>query len=182
MRLARLKLIGMAPFWILNPIKLHPGNRISPLLDIDKLTPTQKDIIDKSILAREVILLSGDASQEVIPGTTDQIIMFDGNTVDTEDIPEEQDTIPEIISVTTISPEDLEEQAVEEDGWVIEKKFYDEADILLDKHHSTIIKYIKALPQEDDNLTLLHACEEVEREGKKRSSVLNAIETAISEY
>jgi hypothetical protein len=176
MRLVRLKLREPTPFWILRPITLQKGKEFSPLLNIDNLTDDQKNTINRSVLAHEISLY--DADGDLIEGTLANANKVYGNIVPVEDVPEEADVLPEIVSVTV----DEDEDEPEEDEEPITESHYEDARILVARNGNTVKKAISLLPKTEENLTLLHACLEVEAEGKSRDGVMYSIQKAISEY
>lgn len=173
MRLVRLQLRGTCPFWILNPIRLHKDQETSPLLNIDLLTDKERDIINKSVKAKDIWLLDSQGSR--INGTLEDIVRSITRVVSIEDIPIEEESMPEIVSVTAEDPE-------EEEEYIIDPRYFEEARILLKKHHSTIKKTVMALDLEDDNLMLLHACLHEETVGRQRAVIISALQKKISEF
>jgi len=159
------------------PIRLHDKHTVSPVVDIDLLTELQKNIINRSIQHHEICLLDADNKQ--LKGSLKDVNMINGNFVSTEDIEEEPETLPDMVSVTVGG--ETEETEVEEDG-AIKEEFFDEARILLKRNGNTIKKSLLALNNTDDNLMLLHACYEEEEKGKNRNGVLTTIQSKISEY
>jgi hypothetical protein len=177
MRLVRLKLREPTPFWILKPINLQRGNPTSPMLNIDALTDKQKDVINKAVTNKEISLYDGDNNP--VGGNLDRVNIVCGNLISVDDIEEEKELYPEIISVTTAEDFDIFE---EEKVIAISTETYEKARVLLDRNGHTSKKMILSLKKSDNNLELLHACLEVESEDKKRVSVLRAIEASVSEY
>lgn len=177
MRLVRLQLRGSCPFWILNPIRLHKDKETSPLIDVDLLTDREKDIINKSVRAKDIWLLNSEGNR--INGTLEYIGMSMTQSVSTDDVLIEEESMPEIVSVTADDPEEEED---EDDEYIIDPKYFEDARILLKKHHSTIKKTIAALEIEDENLMLIHACLHEETIGKQRAGIILALQKKIMEF
>jgi folate-dependent phosphoribosylglycinamide formyltransferase PurN len=171
MRLIRLKLRGSVPFWILKPIMLQEGQETSPLIDVDVLTDDQKDIINKSIGRHEVSLYDPDGAR--IEGNLSNVNVMDGNRVTVEDIEEEEELYPEIISVTVDEPEEEE---------VVPPEVYADAQVLLSKNGNTVKKLVSAMKKNAFNHMVQSVSLELEAAGKNRQGVLHYIEKAISEY
>ncbi len=176
MRLVKLKLRGSCPFWMMPPIRLHERQDTSPLVNIDKLSDAQKDIINKSVRAQEIMLFDPEGIR--VFGSLNDVGIAMDTYVSVEDVPEE-DIIPEMVSVTVDDPVVEDE---EDDGWTIKPEYYEEAKILLKKNGNTIKKAVFALDKTDEHLMLLHACLQTEDNDKKRDGVINAIQAKISEY
>jgi len=181
MRLVRLKLRGGCPFWNLSPIKLTQENPISPMINIDLLSEPQVELINKSYKYGEIAILGQDGI--VVAGNLHTVNIVEGNYVSNDDVEEDLDTIPEIVSITIGEDgecEKLEEEFVEPEGPTDED--FDEAKILLNRNGNTAMKVIRTLEQSDKNLMLLHACLVVENENKSRSGVVHTIQQTISGY
>mgnify|MGYP005838220359 CR=1 FL=1 len=179
MRLVKLKLREPNPYWILNPIVLSQKDNISPFIDADKLPQKAIDAINKSVDSKVIFLL--DNNGDIINGRINDINIFDCNHISADDLEdsEEQDMIPEFISVTVPIEEekDDEEDAVEEVSVEVKQN----AKILLSKNGNTVKATIKSLPNDNDTLTLLHICHDLESSNKNRSGILKVIEQKIME-
>lgn len=182
MRLVRLKLRG-CPFWNMPPIRLNEENNVSPLLDIDKLTENQREVIDKSDAVGDIMILAADGIR--IHGGLEHVNIIDGSDcISVADI-EDDDAIPDIVSVTVSEdePEEIEEPPQSTEMTEEEKaKLANEARILLNRNGNTIKKMIASMEKTDNNLALLHECLVSESNGKAREGVLFVIQQAISEY
>jgi hypothetical protein len=160
------------------PINLHGDKIVSPLINIDLLSDLQQDIINKSIKAKDIMLL--DQDDNAIIGLLSDVNVIIGNNIDTSDIVEENnslDDLPEIVSVTDDEPE---EQETEE--FSIPDVYFKHAQVLLKKNGNTVKKTLQAFENTEENLMLLHACLQEEIKDKNRSGVLSIIQSCISEY
>ena len=173
MRLIRLKLRGSAPFWIMKPINLQKGQETSPLINIDILTDIQKDVINQAINRQEVSIYDPDGNR--IIGNLNNVNRVEGNRVAVDDVEEDEELYPEIISVTVTDEPEPEEPQIPE-------KTYKDADVLLSKNGNTIKKLISRMRKTPKNRTLLSVCLEKEPTGLNRQGVLNYIKKIISEY
>jgi hypothetical protein len=181
MRLVRLKLRG-CPFWNMPPIRLNEENNVSPLLDIDKLTENQREVIDKSDAIGDIMILAADGTR--IHGGLEHVNIIDGSDcISVADI-EEEEIMPDIVSVTVSEdePEEVEEPPQTEPTEEEKMKMANEARILLNRNGNTIKKMIASMEKTDSNLMLLHVCLTAESNGKAREGVLFAIQQAISEH
>jgi len=178
MRLVRLKLRG-CPFWNLPPIKLNEKNSVSPVLNVDLLSDVQREVIDKSDAVGDIMILSPDGAR--IHGGLGHVNIIDGSDcVSMADI-EEDDMIPEIVSVTVSEQAEEEMEEVIEQTEEDQEKLVNAALIMLNRNGNTIKKMVAAMEKTDENLALLHACLVTENAGKAREGVLFAIQQAISE-
>jgi len=185
MKLVRLKLRGSSPFWNMPPIRLYEKQETSPLINIDLLNDEQRSVINKSIKSQDIFLL--DAEGKRIKGNLDDVKIVSEINISTEDIEEDLNLMPQLVSVTVDNKSDTnideyEEEEEEEEGWTISEKYFEQAIILLKRNGNTVKKTVLAFKKSDNNLMLLHACLEKELKGKKRNSVTMAIQTKISEY
>lgn len=178
MRLVKLKLREPNPFWMMGSINLTQSDKESPYLDVDKLTENQAQVINLSSRNKHVFIL--DSEGNTLTQGLQEANVISGDFVCTEDIEEEEDLIPEIASVT-IPMEINEEEKVEEEEEEISKDVYEDAKILLSKNGNTAKAMIKALPDNASSLQLLHACHELELDGKKRPSILSELENKMME-
>lgn len=98
-----------------------------------------------------------------------------GNYVSEDDIDEEEDMIPEVISVT-VDNDDKEEIDLE-----VSEEDIENARILLSRHWSTIKKTILSFEKTSNNLKIIHAALEIELEDKKRKGVISALQEVLME-
>lgn len=157
----------------MGPISLQKDDDLSPMLDADLLTEHQAKVINMSVRNKEVLLLGADG--EIINGL-EHANVIEGNYVSTEDVPEEEDCLPDIVSVTIPIEEEDEEEEEE-----ITEDIKEEAKILLSKNGNTVRATISSLPSNSNSLLLLHACHDIELEGKNRSGILNVIQNKMME-
>jgi hypothetical protein len=160
------------PFWILKPINLRNSQDTSPLIDVDVLTDSQKTIINSSINRHEIAIYDKEGNH--IPGNLKNVNVVEGNHVSTDDIDEEEELYPEIVSVTSGTEPDLEEE--------IPKEVFEDAEVMLNKNGNTVKKLVSAMDVTDTNAMLLKASLELEYVGKNRPGVIKYIKKALLEY
>jgi len=177
MRLVKIELRDPNPFWNLHPIYLSKDKKESPMINIDALSDKQQEVINHSINAKFVRLIDLDGN--LLEGNLSDINVFDGNTVSTEDINEEKDALPEIVSVTIPIEEEEDEEGQGEEE--ITEEVYENAKILLTKNGNTVKKTLRNLPNNTENLLFFHACLELEMNGHNREGIVLAIQSKITE-
>lgn len=174
MRFVKLEL-WRTPFWILPPITLNRENKISPLLDIDKLSEDQQEVINNSI-EREYIRLLNENNERIYGDlyTIDVIRNVDV----TLDGPDDNESLaPEIISVTCDEDDEEEYDDLE---LVVTDEDIENAKRILSKNGNTVSKIVRNMPVNTKRLIpLLTACFDVEKDNKNRRSVLLAVKEAI---
>jgi len=172
MRLIRIKLSQSTPFWMLNPIHLDSSNPQSPWLDVDRLSIKAKETINKSAFLGEISIEDHEKSEIK---SLKELVTTHGFTVDLNDIVEEEEVFPEVVSVT------LEEE-VKEEEIVISPEIYEEAKLILKKNGNTVRKIIKALSHTDETFSILSACLEMEQIDSNRNGIVKLLEQRLMEF
>jgi len=174
MKVVQLRLRPPTLFWGLGSIFLQKEkNETSPWINIEKLSDPQKAVINRSVAAEEIMLYDYEGNR-VYESLSNLNVIY-GNYVSEDDIDEEEDMIPEVISVT-VDNDDKEEIDLE-----LSEEDIENARILLSKHWSTIKKTILSFEKTTSNLRIIHAALEIELEDKKRKGVISALQEVLME-
>ena len=179
MKFVQLRLREPTLFWNMGSIALQKSRKErSQLIDIEHLTSRQAAIINRSVVAEEIFLYDHEGCK--INGTLINVNVINGNVVsaaDIEDIEEEKDVMPEVVSVTVDNEDVVDDEELE-----VTEEDRENAAILLQSHWSTVKKTVQNLEKTDDNLKLIHAALEVEMTGKNRNGIVNALQDALVEF
>jgi hypothetical protein len=173
MRLVKFKLAD-SPFWFLGKVSLSQQNKSTELIDIDSFSDQDKKAIENSIRQFQIKVFDFEGNRIK---TIKDIGYINGElNVNLEDINKnEQDLMPEIVSITIDdNEEDDEEEIFPEDPT---PEDLENAKILLSKNGNTVKKAIKQM----NNLLMLYACLTVENVGKNRNGIIDLLGKKIKE-
>lgn len=175
MRLVSLKLSPQCPYWFLGDlIKLSPSNDSSEYINIDSLEDSLKEVLDNSIKCFDVRAFDHEGNR--ITKLKDVIVNAGHLDINIEDVKEELNELPEIISITE------EEEVEEEEEIIITNKDKEQAKFLLTKNGNTVKRTIKNIDLTDGNISFLLACFKLEQAKANRKSVVNILEEKIEVY
>lgn len=166
MRLIKISLKRSVPFWSFKDIVLNANEPDSSFIDVDKLTETEVEVIQKSKDNGQIKIF--DSSDNIIQSIKDTKELNEF-LVDIEDVDEEDEIIEEIQSVTV--PMDEED---EEDYTIEEQDHTEEAEIIMKKNGNTVKKLISNMDS-DDSFTegIIKACLDYEKQNKKRKNMIS---------
>lgn len=167
-KLIRLELGSDSIFWFWRDIRLSPWERQSPIFNLEGISDTDIEVLDKSI--RRLLVAAYDQYGNRLTKITDTIetnAEIDDNEEDGEDY------AIEVVSATCAEEEPEEEiKATEED--------FKEAEIILSKNGNTARRTIEKLLVDLSNKGLVLALAELEKNNAQRVSVLKAINTLLA--
>jgi ABC-type transport system substrate-binding protein len=183
MKLIQIRLRKSVPFWFIgNLITLNQENEVSDFISIDSLNDDIRKVIDLSIYRQEINVFDYDGN--IVKKLDDTKYISGQFSVSTDDVSgndEENDLLPEMISVTMDEQETEEKQVEEKRPVEPGEEDIENAKILLEQNGNTVKKTIKNITRTDDNLLLLRACLNEEQLNKNRKGIISTIKKILSE-
>jgi hypothetical protein len=172
MKLVKIKLSD-SPFWFLSKkLILNIETPFSSLLPVETFSEEEKIIINNSCRQGEIKLFDADGRRI---NNINDIVLFTGeSSVGTnDDIEDEKELFPEIVSVTSGAEKLKKDEPQEID--------YENAELLLSRNGSTIKKTLKEITKDSEGVIFLQACFEIERLNKQRPNILKLLKNYIME-
>jgi hypothetical protein len=183
MRLIKIKIHPQNNFWNLGGIYLDQNQKESPLIDVEKLTASQKKAIEYSKKKMEIKLFNDEDYE--LESIESFILNEKCVAVEVEDREEftEDEELKELLKVQsiTVTEEDIEDNNSYPDE--ITEDILEEAQILLKKNGNTVKKTILELDINDNDIySLIKACYNIELESESpRKSIISSIEKKLGE-
>ena len=173
MRLIKIKLSRSTPVWILNPIHLTEKNPESPFIEVDLLTPHQKDIIQSSRENGEILIFNKDDNP---------ILSIDDIKPDGEYAVNIADVIDkETIKINAVTVHVEEEVEAEEENVEPSEADFEYAKMILNKNGNTVKKVIASFTKTKETIALLDAFLQEETKGRNRNGIICSIKERIKE-
>jgi hypothetical protein len=165
MRLVKISLGRDIPFWFLGAIKLNTERKETEFFDIDSLSDEEKKVVN--ISAKQYVVRLWDTLGQRIPSIDETVLTKADYPIDTDDINDEEISIPEIATITVSEKTELPKVEVPSEEDIKDAK------ILIKRNGNTIKKIVQAMEQNSKNLMVLTVAEELELEGKNRQGLLD---------